>query len=196
MCCETDHVNQVCSFVSYNLVLNGTLLLIWSCSCLMKDLAKASCLESVLIPALALELTGVTVSCRWNCRDRCFRLKEDLEGHAGTCWPSCGPLPLGSTVLTNPRLLMNMEARHLQLSPHRPTWSIWLGWGWRDGPFRSADCWQSPRLSDKVTCWQFPKCAEHRDLLANLKLVPLIKDCQLLANVHLLCLNCARICVR
>lgn len=50
----------------------------------MKHLAKAlggSCLESVLTPALALVLTGVTVSCR----DRCLRLKEDLEGHAGTC---------------------------------------------------------------------------------------------------------------
>lgn len=112
------------------------------------SLAAGYSLESVLIPALALKLTGVTVSCRWNYRDRCFRLKEDLEGHAGTCWPSCGPLPLGSTVLTNPRLLMNMEARHLQLSPHRPTWSIWLGWGWRDGLFRSTDCWQSPRHSD------------------------------------------------
>lgn len=117
------------------------------------SLAAGYSLESVLVPALALKLTGVTVSCRWNYRDRCFRLKEDLEGHAGTCWPSCGPLPLGSTVLTIPRLLMNMEARHLQLSPHRPTWSIWLGWGWRDGLFRSTDCWQSPKTLRHTAKW-------------------------------------------
>lgn len=182
MCCETDHMNYVCSFDGYNLVLSGTHFL----THLIMIMSNEGSRYSVLIPALALELTGVTVSCRWNCRDRCFRLKEDLEGHAGTCWPSCGPFPLSSTVLTNPRLLMNMEARHLQLSPHRPTWSIWLSWGRRDGPFRSttADSPQDTPTYCKVTCWQFPKTAEHRDPLANLKLVPLIKDCQLLAHVH------------